>query len=98
MGYLFDIEGIAYRVASTKSRGICCLKKTHKSVTDGKDHYPINSVSQARNALSRVMQHDAVPEWFSGTLQSLRNTVKRCVQKNYPSIEVEITPKRKPKK
>ena len=92
-----DFYGIVYRIAA-KSRGKCCLKSSHKLVNDGKDHYPINSLKQARNALSRVMQHEKVPPWFDGTITQLRNIVKRCVQSEYESIDVQINPKKKSKK
>lgn len=87
---------IASRIA--KSKGKCCLKSNHRLVNDGKDHYPINSLAQARNALSRVMQHEVVPPWFDGTLTQLRKIVIDCVKDNYESIDVEIKPRKSPKK
>lgn len=58
-----------------------------------KDHFPINNIDQARNALSRSMQYDKVPSWYSGSLKSLQETVRRKVHKKYPGIEIS-----KPKK
>lgn len=88
------IINIAYRIAA-KSRGKCCLKKTHKLVNDGKDHYPIKNVSQARNALSRVMGHESVPPWFDGTLTQLRRIVKSRVHKEFGSIDVDMSLRKK---
>jgi hypothetical protein len=85
-----DFYGIVYRIAGSDSRGTCCLPAEHKRVKDGKDHFPVNSVSQARNALSRVMQYERVPKWFNGKLSTLRNIVKKRVHEEYPSINIEI--------
>jgi len=74
--------------AKAKSRGACILPAEHAKVTDDKDHYPINSAAQARNALSRVGQHDSSPKWYNGSLASLQKMVKNAVKKAYPSIEV----------
>lgn len=74
--------------AKIRNRGTCCLSADHPKVTDNKDHYPINSETQARNALARVNQHTSKPPWFSGSLQQLVNIVSRCVKRKYPGILV----------
>ena len=58
-------------------------------VNDNKDHFPLGSVNQARNALARVNQYSSVPEWYNGkSLKSMKAKVVRAVKKAYPSIEV----------
>lgn len=60
-----------------------------KLVKDKKDHFPINSVSQARNALARAGQVGSkAPTWFNGTASELKSKVKSAVKKAYPSIDV----------
>jgi hypothetical protein len=61
---------------------------------DKKDHFPLGSLNQARNALARVMQYDKVPPWYKGSLKSLQEAVRRAVKRKYPSIEVS-GPKKK---
>ena len=56
-------------------------------VTDNKDHFPINDLAHARNALARAMQYDSSPPWYSGNLKSLQDTVKRAVYKKYPALK-----------
>jgi hypothetical protein len=56
---------------------------------DKKEHFPINNAGQARNALARSHQYKSVPSWYSGTLKSLQNSVRRAVKAAYPSIEVK---------
>ena len=56
-------------------------------VTDNKDHFPINDLAHARNALARAMQYDSSPPWYSGSLKSLQDTVKRAVYKKYPALK-----------
>jgi len=59
-----------------------------KKVKDKKDHFPINTVARARNALARVNQFKEVPDWYDGSLKELVNAVVSAVKKKYPSIEV----------
>ena len=59
-------------------------------VKDDKDHFPINTIGQARNALARVAQFDSVPSWYDGTLSELVQKVKNAVKRQYPSIEVSL--------
>ena len=59
-----------------------------KNVTDDKDHFPLGSAVQARNALARANQYSSVPKWYKGTLKGLKMAVARAVKKEYPSIEV----------
>jgi len=68
-------------------RGRCVFPSDNPKVTDNKDHYPYNSLSQARNALSRMMQHDGCPKWYKGTLDELRGAIKRSVYKAYPGLK-----------
>lgn len=58
-----------------------------KDVNDDKDHFPIDTVARARNALARVEQFDKNPPWHNGTLTSLKKKVKLAVHKAYPSID-----------
>jgi hypothetical protein len=83
--------------AKVRSRGDCCLPAEHSMVKDKKDHYPINDIDQARNAISRVNQMSAAPPWFKGSLKSLINIVYRKVHAKYPSIKID-TKKKKPGK
>lgn len=69
------------------TRGDCVFQSTSPSVTDNKDHYPINSLAQARNALARVMQHDGSPSWYKGSLAGLQKAVKSAVYAKYPGLK-----------
>lgn len=71
-----------------RSRGDCIFSATHSKVKDNKDHFPMNSESQARNALARANQYDAAPSWYDGSLSSLVNAVVRAVKGKYKNIEV----------
>jgi len=57
------------------------------SSKDKKDHFPINSESQARNALARASQYSKVPSWYRGSLEALVKAVQRAVHSAYPSIK-----------
>jgi hypothetical protein len=78
------------KVASGKEkpRGEFIFPKTHASVSDGSDHFPINTEGRARSALSRANQFDKSPPWYKGSLQGLINAVSRAVHKKYPGIEI----------
>jgi len=58
------------------------------SVKDDKDHFPVSSIAQARNALARAGQFDSTPSWYSGKLSTLKSKIKSAVRRKYPSIEV----------
>ena len=73
--------------AKIRNRGDCVFPANTGKNKSNKDHYPINNINQARNALARASQHDKVPDWYDGSLDSLVKTVKRKVKEKYPSIE-----------
>jgi len=61
---------------------------TSSLVKDDKDHFPLGSESQARNALAQANKYKRVPRWFTGTLKELKAKVANAVKREYPSIEV----------
>jgi hypothetical protein len=73
--------------ADVRNRGDVCIDLNKSN--DGHQHFPINSLTQARNALSQVAKYTKVPPWYKGTLKSLVDTVKRKVHGKYPSIKSE---------
>ena len=70
------------------TRGDCVFKAEHRRVKDNCDHFPVNSASQARNALARANQYDKSPDWYDGSLQDLVDAVVRKVRKKYKSIDI----------
>jgi len=70
-----------------RSRGTCVFQSTHPKVNDNKDHFPMNDLAQASNALARVMQYDSVPSWYDGTLKGLQAAVRRGVYGKYPGLK-----------
>jgi len=74
--------------AELRNRGTVVFQSTSSKVKDDKDHFPINSIAQARNALARAGQYDSSPEWYKGTKDELVKAVQRAVKKKYPSIAV----------
>lgn len=71
--------------AKVRNRGTVVFPAS--SSKDNKDHFPINDADQARNALARANQYSKVPDWYSGSLQSLVSKVRSAVKNKYPSIE-----------
>jgi len=61
----------------------------HPKVKDDKDHFPIDTIRRARNALARSHQYESAPPWWSGSLKELQNSVSRAVHSEYPSIKIE---------
>lgn len=57
-------------------------------VTDKKDHFPIDTIGRARNALARAGAFTKAPAWYKGSLEQFKKSVKSAVKKAYPSIEV----------
>ena len=73
--------------AKVRNRGNVVFPADSSKVKDDKDHFPINSESQARNALSRASQYSSVPSWYGGSLSGLVGAVQRKVKAKYPGIE-----------
>ena len=78
--------------AKVRNRGTVCVQA--EQAKDNKDHFPINSEDQARNALARVNQYSSAPDWYKGSLQSLVSLVAKKVHSKYPSIEVSKSAKK----
>lgn len=74
--------------AKVRNRGDVVFDAKSSKVKDDKDHFPINSKAQARNALSRVAQYKSSPDWYKGSLKSLQTAVRRAVKAKYKDIEV----------
>lgn len=72
-----------------QKRGDVVFPYDSPKVTDNADHFPINTISQARNALARVAQYKKVPTWYKGTLSDVQEKVKKAVHKKYPSIDID---------
>jgi hypothetical protein len=74
--------------AKVRNRPSAIFESTHSKVKDDKDHFPIDTIGRARNALARMNQFSSAPDWWSGTLKELQNAVVRAVKGKYPSIEI----------
>lgn len=74
--------------AALRNRGTVVFPAGSSKVKDDKDHFPINSESQARNALARASQYSKAPPWFKGSLSELVKTVQSKVESKYKGIEV----------
>ena len=73
--------------AEIRNRGVVVFPAESSKVLDDADHFPINNVAQARNALARASQYDKNPKWHKGSLASLVNKVQRKVKAEFPSID-----------
>ena len=60
-------------------------------MTDDKDHFPINTIGRARNALARANQYSSVPPWYKGSLTGLKKKIESAVKAEWPGIEVTET-------
>tara|TARA_Y100000034_G_C6768681_1_gene342806 strand:- start:221 stop:547 length:327 start_codon:yes stop_codon:yes gene_type:complete len=78
---------ISEKRKKAKSRGDVVFPAESSKVKDDKDHFPINSLKQARNALARASQYSKAPGWYDGSLTDLVKTVQRKVQSKYSSIK-----------
>jgi hypothetical protein len=82
-----DANSAKDKSAKCRNRGDVCFPAEGSG--SGKDHFPINDIDQACNALSQVGKYTKAPPWYKGTLESLKNTVSRKVHSKYPSIGKE---------
>jgi hypothetical protein len=70
------------------------FKPNSKKVKDKKGHFPVDSESQARDALGRANQYKKSPPWYDGSLQELVDAVVRKVHGKYPDIEISEASKK----
>ena len=80
--------------AEVRNRGKVIFPAESGKVKDKKDHFPINTVAQARNALARANQFSSAPEWYKGTLQAFVSAVVKAVKQHYPSIDISKAAKK----
>ena len=85
---LFEKKRKLKKSAKSRHRGTVVFDDKGRDVKDDKDHFPINKLAQARNALSRASQYSKSPSWYDGSLKDLVMAVQRAAHKKYPSIEV----------
>lgn len=76
------------KVPKYADRGDCVFPAGSKKVKDKKDHFPINSENQARNALSRTGEYSSTPSWYDGSLEELKASIRSHVKNKYKSIKV----------
>jgi len=94
LNYMFDNVEEAKKkkkkkkMTKAQKRGTCIFPSSSSKVKDDKDHFPINNVRQARNALARAGQYDSSPPWYKGSLSDLKKAIRNAVKRAYPSIEV----------
>jgi hypothetical protein len=74
--------------ANIRNRGKCVFPAGEGKNKSQKDHFPINDISQARNALARASGLTKAPDWFKGSLKDLVLSVTRKVHSEYPSIAI----------
>ena len=80
--------------AKVRNRGTVVFSAKSSKVKDDKDHFPINSEAQARNALARASQYSSVPKWYKGSLKSLVAAVQRKVRGKYKGIKTTAASKK----
>jgi len=81
--------------AALRNRGDVVFPAESAKVKDDKDHFPINSESQARNAIARANQFSEAPKWYKGSAQDLLNAVIKAVKNKYPNMEISKDAKKK---
>lgn len=83
--------------AATRNRGDVVFPAESPKVKDDKDHFPINTAGQARNAIARGNQFSSAPDWYKGSAQDLVNAIIRAVKKKYPDMEISKEAKKSKK-
>jgi hypothetical protein len=55
-------------------------------ILDQREHFPVTTEIQARSSMVRAMRMSAVPNWYNGTLDNLREEVWVGVLTKHPSL------------
>lgn len=72
--------------AEVRNRPSPVFPSNHPKVKDDRDHFPIDTIERARNALARVGQYESAPSWWKGSLIELKEAVAGAVKEKHPSI------------
>jgi transcriptional regulator of aromatic amino acid metabolism len=83
------IEKMAKVLPAGKDRPAAIFPAEHPKVKDKNDHFPIPDKAHGQNALARVNQYSAAPDWWKGSLEELKNAVYRAVKGKFPGMKVE---------
>lgn len=86
----FHVSDSRSKVSDSEPRRDFIFPADSTVVTDGKGHFPLNSLARGRAALAFVARYDKLPKWYSGDmdLEAFKAHVRSEVKKAYPSIEV----------
>jgi len=87
-GFVMDEAKKKDPKAKTRNRGDVIFPADSSKVTDDKDHFPMNTEKQARNALAQANKYKDAPKWYNGSLTALVKKVATSVKKKYKDIEV----------
>lgn len=79
---------VAEEKKKVKNKGKFVFPADSSKVNNHKDYYPINSMDQAKASLSQSNKLTSAPSWFSGSLTSLQEAVRKAVHKAFPAIEI----------
>ena len=60
-------------------------------ILDSGDHFPVITEMQAQASMNRVMILAAVPNWYNGSLDDLRNDVYRGAKAAHPDLTLKVT-------
>jgi hypothetical protein len=74
-------------IFAKKNRNNSIFTANHNKVLDDSDHFPINTVSEAKKAISRSKKYTEVPKWYDGSLSDLINTVVSAVNSKFPDLK-----------
>lgn len=57
---------------------------------DTKDHFPVLTETQAKSSMSRALQLQHVPDWYSGTLAELKQEVYTGILQTHPNLNFNV--------
>jgi hypothetical protein len=83
------IEKMSEKIPQGSDRPAPIFSDSDSKVKDGKDHFPIPDEAHARNALQRVNQYSAAPDWYDGSLEEVKKKVMDAVKNKFPDIEID---------
>lgn len=77
------------KVDTTPKRGTLAGVADAK-ILDKNDHFPVATEDQARGSANRVVALREVPNWFNGTLDSLKGMVLGAVAVKHPKMQISV--------
>jgi len=78
-----EIMKLSAPARSKKERGFSCVKADDPQNASHLDKFPINKLSEAKQAMNRMNEMTKAPKWWKGSLDELKELIKGKISEKF---------------